>query len=189
MGEKGSLNLGEFRLWAGGNLVENRNRGVFAEWLVGKALDAVDPLVPRREWDAADLRYRDRLIEVKSSGRGQSWPQDRPSTIRFEIPPSKQPWDAETNQWADLDPPRRVACVYVFCCHDPFPATNENVANPSSWRFWVVPTSTLDSELGDQKTVGTETLDRLVETVRWTDLRGAIDAAVEQSPPFTGFNA
>ena len=58
MGEKGSLNLGEFRLWAAGNLVENRNRGVFAEWLVGKALDAVDPLVPRREWDAADLRYK-----------------------------------------------------------------------------------------------------------------------------------
>ena len=32
---KGSLDLGGFRQWATGNLVENRSRGIFAEWLGG----------------------------------------------------------------------------------------------------------------------------------------------------------
>ncbi len=182
------VDLEGFRVWATGNLVENRNRGIFAEWLVGTALGVVDPVVPRREWDAADLRFRERLIEVKSSGRGQSWPQDRPSTIRFDIPPSKQPWDAETDTWVDLDPPRRIASVYVFCCHEPFPATNDNVADPSAWRFWVIPTTTLNAELDHQKTVGVGTLDRLVETVQWVELRSAVDAAIEQCPPFSGFD-
>ncbi len=180
--------LEDFRVWATGNLVENRNRGIFAEWLVGTALGVVDPLVPRREWDAADLRYRDRLIEVKSSGRGQSWLQERPSTIRFDIAPSSQPWDAETSTWVNLDPPERVASVYVFCCHEPFRATNENVVDPESWRFWVVPTSTLNTKLGSQKTVGTGTLNELVDTVQWVDLRGVVDAVVEQCPPFSGFD-
>jgi len=182
------IDLEGFRVWATGHLVENRNRGIFAEWLVGTALGVVDPLVPRREWDAADLRYRDRLIEIKSSGRGQSWPQERPSTIRFDIPKSSQPWDAETNTWVDLDPPERVASVYVFCCHDPFPATSENVADPSTWHFWVVPTSMLNTKLGNQKTVGTRTLNKLVDTVQWVNLLSTIDSAVEQCPPFSGFD-
>ncbi len=181
------IDLDGFRTWASGNLVENRTRGIFAEWLVGTALGVVDPLVPRREWDAADLRYRNRLIEVKSSGRGQSWPQKKPSTVRFDIPPSKQPWDSETSTWVDLDPPRRVASVYVFCCHDQFPATNANVADPSSWRFWVLPTEALDRELGDQKTVSASRLETLVESVAWSELAEAVDGLVEMSQPFEGF--
>ena len=77
------INLDEFRLWAIGNLVDNRNRGLFAEWLVGIALGVVAADAPRAEWDRADLRYRDRLIEVKASGRGQTWTQAKPSTPRF----------------------------------------------------------------------------------------------------------
>ena len=32
-----SGDLTEFQRWATGNLVENRNRGIFGEWLVGQA--------------------------------------------------------------------------------------------------------------------------------------------------------
>lgn len=34
--------LETFRRWALGNLVENRNRGLFAEWLIGTALGIAD---------------------------------------------------------------------------------------------------------------------------------------------------
>lgn len=44
--------LEAFRRWALGNLVENRNRGLFAEWLVGTALGITDK--ERLEWDEAD---------------------------------------------------------------------------------------------------------------------------------------
>ena len=36
-----AVDLEGFRVWATGNLVENRNRGIFAEWLVGTALGVV----------------------------------------------------------------------------------------------------------------------------------------------------
>ena len=177
-----------FRVWATGNLVENRNRGIFAEWLVGQALGVVDPSVPRKEWDVADLRYQERLIEVKSSGRGQAWLQDKPSTLRFDISLQRQPWDAETNTWLDLEEPRRTAATYVFCAHGPYPATNNNVADPSSWQFWVISTKTLDTELGGQKSIGTSRLGTFTDPVSWGDLRHAVDQALEGTEPFAGFN-
>ena len=101
--------LEAFRRWAIGNLLENRTRGLYAEWIVGRALGVVDPNQPRREWDASDLTYRDLLIEVKASGRGQAWPQDKPSTIRFGISPSKRPWFADSNTWVSHKEAERVA--------------------------------------------------------------------------------
>ena len=53
---KGSLDLAGFRQWATGNLVENRTRGIFAEWLIGQALGVIGPDDIRTDWDAADLR-------------------------------------------------------------------------------------------------------------------------------------
>ena len=37
-----SLNIDGFQKWATGNLVDNRNRGIFAEWMVGEALGCID---------------------------------------------------------------------------------------------------------------------------------------------------
>jgi hypothetical protein len=45
----------------------------------------------------------------------------------------------------------------VFCLHQTVPATNDNVADPESWSFWVVATSAINNELGDQATVGIST--------------------------------
>ena len=155
--------LEAFRRWALGNLVENRNRGLFAEWLVGTAVGAVER--ERLEWDQADLRYQDRLIEVKASGRGQAWPQDKPSTPTFDIRQRTRSWNAETNTIEESARPRRVADIYVFCLHQSYPATNSNVADPSEWKFWVVSTATLDARLGDQKTIGLTRLEQLTDSV------------------------
>jgi len=162
-----------FRRWALGNLVENRNRGLFAEWLVGTALGVAGK--ERLEWDEADLRYQDRLIEVKASGRGQAWPQDKPSTPSFDIKKRSRSWNAETNTIEEFDPPRRVADLYVFCLHQSYPATNDNVADPDEWAFWVVSTDTIDAELGDQKTIGLTRLQQLTDSVAWAELSESID--------------
>ena len=158
-----------------GNLVWNTNRGLFAEWLVGQALEAIDEDAARDEWSECDLYYRGIKIEVKASGRGQAWKQDRPSTPEFNIRPRKQTWDARTNNWRDHDPPARVADIYVFCLHKPFPATNDDVRAPASWKFWVVSKQTLDDGLGSQESVGLTTLRRLAESVEWSDLRAEVD--------------
>ena len=67
-----------FQKWAAGNLVDNRNRGIFAEWMVGKALNCVDAGSCRIEWDSFDLLYGDMKVEVKASGYSQVWNPDNP---------------------------------------------------------------------------------------------------------------
>jgi hypothetical protein len=175
------IDLDDFRAWAVGNLVDNRNRGIFAEWLVGQALNVVNPNEPRSEWDLADLRYRERLIEVKASGRGQTWSQAAPSIPRFDIASRIQAWDAATGTWEAFDTPRRVADVYVFCLHKPHPATNNNVADPQAWEFWVVATSELNHKLGNQRSVGVSTLDTLRPKVVFPALRSTVDDVIASS--------
>ena len=62
-----------------GNLVDNRNRGIFAEWLVGQALGAIGEGEVRREWDAYDLAFGEIKVEVKASGKSQTWNPDHRS--------------------------------------------------------------------------------------------------------------
>ena len=172
------LDIGAFRQWAMGNLVENRNRGVFAEWLVGQALAAIAENDFRQEWDAWDLLYGEVKIEVKAAGRGQTWPQDQPSVPRFDIAPKDWTWDPEAGNDTRNDPPLRPADVYVFCLHEPEEATNENVADPNYWRFWVLSARTLDDELGPQKSVGRSKLDCLtapVGSIEWPEIRAEVD--------------
>ena len=49
-----SPSLHGFHFWAAGDLVENRNRGLYAEWLVGHALGVIEPGGHRLEWDVSD---------------------------------------------------------------------------------------------------------------------------------------
>ena len=166
-----------------GNLVENRNRGVFAEWLVGQALDDTVEDGFRQEWDSWDLLYGKSKIEVKAAGRGQTWPQSHPSTPRFDIAPKEWTWDPEAGEDVQNDPPVRPADVYVFCLHEPERATNENVADPNSWTFWVLDARKLDDELGPQKSVGLATLDRLAERrlaerIAWSEIKFAVDRCI-----------
>lgn len=164
-----------FRRWALGALAENRNRGIFAEWLVGQALGAIDHDAVREEWMRWDLEYRHNKIEVKASG--QAW-NPRPNP-RFDIACRKFSWDPVDKEDIQLDPPARVADVYVLCLHTPELATNVNVADPAVWDFWVIPAQTLDNELGAQKTVGPATLDRLAERIGWGQIKEAVDRLID----------
>ena len=179
--ENCGLDIHAFRQWAMGNLVENRNRGIFAEWLVGQALGVIGEREYRQEWDSWDLVYCESKIEVKAAGRGQAWPQIEPSTPRFDVAPKEWTWDPEAGDDIRNDPPLRPADVYVFCLHKPEQASNENVVDPDSWKFWVLSARRLDEELGQQKSVGLATLNRLaapVGSIEWPEIRAEVDRFV-----------
>jgi hypothetical protein len=54
--------VGDFWQWAYSDVLSNRNRSIFAEFIVGVALGVVDR--PSLEWDSTDLCYRGFSIEV-----------------------------------------------------------------------------------------------------------------------------
>ena len=170
---------GSFDRWAVGNLVDNVNRGLYAEWLVGQALGIIGEGDHRTEWDWCDLRYRDVTIEVKASGLSQTWNPERQSTPRFDISPRRSAWNADTEQWRTFDPPQRLANFYVFCLHRAIPATIKDVQDPQRWTFWVVPTRWLDKELGGQKSVGVATLNRLTRSVDWEAIPAVLSLLID----------
>jgi hypothetical protein len=138
--------LGEFWQWAMSDMLNNRNRGILAEFIVGKLL-GLELKQPRIEWDSHDLVYQGFKIEVKSSGYIQSWHQaDQPSKIGFGI--SKRfGWDAVTN--TSITTADRVAHLYVFCVF-PFKPTastrataSDDVLKPDLWAFYAAQTSQL----------------------------------------------
>lgn len=64
--------LSDFWSWAFSDLVANTTRGLIAEYLVARALDADQGC--RTEWDAWDVVTPDGIkVEVKSSAYIQSW--------------------------------------------------------------------------------------------------------------------
>ena len=147
--ERDSSSVLDFWTWAASDVLNNTLRGIVAEYIVSQALEACTPV--RVGWDAVDITTPKGIkIEVKSAAYLQSWPQKRPSPISFRIT-KKYPWDPKTNQYGEKQV--RNADVYVFCLLDHLNGQTVNPLDLTQWKFYVLPTRTLDTSLGDQKTV------------------------------------
>ena len=146
----------EFWEWAYSDFLSNTQRGVLAEFIVGKALGCLNG--KRREWDAYDLVTNEGVkIEVKAAGYLQSWSQKKISKIRFDLS-EKKSWYAETNSYQNTK--SRVADIYIFCIHQHKDLETVNSLDISQWEFYVIPTMVLVKKIGKQKTIG---LNKLLE--------------------------
>jgi len=159
--------------WAHSDFLSNTERGLLAEYMVAVATNS--PSSKRQEWDAYDVVTSDGIkVEVKASGYVQTWEQQKPSAIRFNIS-ERIAWHADTNTYETV--PSRSADAYVFCVHH---EKNEHRVDPldiSQWTFYVVSTKILNAALGKQKSVGLATLRNIGATeVSYGQLASAIRA-------------
>jgi hypothetical protein len=167
------LTLGDFWAWGFSDVLNNRLRSLFAEFLVGHALGLLEN--PRVEWDSVDFRYtKERFgIEVKASGYVQSWHKtNRPSPIKFEIA-KKFGWDSENNSYP-LEAIRSAAC-YVFCLHTDKEISTVNPLNIASWQFYVVTREVLEANFGNQKSIVLNRLERIAKPIKYSEVKQAID--------------
>ena len=148
-GQPTSFSVLDFWVWMASDVLNNTLRGTIAEYIVSQAMEACTPV--RVEWDTVDITTPKGIkIEVKSSAYLQSWHQNRPSAISFRIAKT-YPWDWKTNQYGETQ--IRSADVYVFCVLAHLDSQTVNPLELTQWEFYILPTSTLDSSLGNQKTV------------------------------------
>jgi len=175
-GDAAGFELLGFWRWYASDLVGNALRGCMAEYIAAKALGIDTASSCRVEWDAADLRMADgTTVEVKSAAYWQSWKQERPSEIRFDIRPTHG-WEAATNEYSAER--RRQADVYVFCLLAEQDRPRLDPLDLDQWQFLVLPTKVLDDRLGGQKSVGLSTLERLgASRVFYEELAEAVDQA------------
>ena len=150
--------VGDFWRWAYSDILCNTTRGVFAEYLVASALGVID--IPRIEWNAVDLYYKDKKIEVKTAAYLQNWKQDKLSTIQFDIA-KKKSWFADTNTYSDE--PSRPADCYVFCLLAEKDINKVNVLDVSQWEFFVVSTKVIDEVFRDSKSLSLKRLEKISE--------------------------
>ena len=81
------FHLSDFWSWNQSDLIENRTRGILAEFIVKKALNIDSER--RVEWDNFDLiTNTGKKLEVKSAAYIQSWEQSKFSDIKFGISPT-----------------------------------------------------------------------------------------------------
>ena len=156
-GKPTSFSVLDFWVWMASDVLNNTLRGMVAEYIVSQATGAYTSV--RVEWDPVDITTPEGIkIEVKSSAYLQSWPQKRLSAISFNIA-KKRPWNPETNQYGETQV--RSADVYVFCVLAHLDGQTVNPLELTQWEFYILPTSTLDSSLGNQKTVSLSRLKEL----------------------------
>jgi len=150
-------NVVDFWRWAYSSLAANNLRGHLAEFLV--ALDLNVTREARIEWDDYDLCTQSGIkVEIKSAAYLQSWNQSKHSTITFGIAPSRA-YNTETGTREKEI--ARSAEVYVFCLLAHKDKLTLDPTSLDQWEFYVLPTQTLDAELGNQQTLSLGSLLRL----------------------------
>ena len=167
------LSVGEYWSWAYSDILTNRNRGIFAEFLVGHALDVLNE--PRMEWDGFDLHYKGKRIEVKSSAYLQSWHQSKPSIIRFDIAPKKA-WDARSNTYSDTL--QRHSDCYVFCLFATLEESTADVLDLNQWDFYVISTKSLNDIYPTQKSLGFESIKKIASITSYAGLKSTVDTTL-----------
>ena len=165
------MTLLDFWRWSGSDVLSNAPRGVFAEFMVGLALRAVDS--PREEWASYDLETPDGIrVEVKSAAYVQSWDQDKLSEIRFDIRPTLDEESTERGRHSD---------VYVFALLAEKDKAKINPLDVDQWEFYVVSARQLDRECGDQATIGINPLRELAgEEVPYDDLESKVKSVASR---------
>jgi len=135
-----SFSLIDFWSWNQSDLIENRTRGILAEYIVKNALDVKNN--DRIEWDDYDLITETGLkIEIKSAAYIQTWAQEKFSNISFDISVNKR---SKSERKSDF---------YIFCLLD---CKKQNQINPQDldqWTFFLVETTEINNVLNSQSSI------------------------------------
>lgn len=163
----------DFWSWGFSDLLSNSLRGIFAEFLVGSALDCLNQ--SRIEWDAYDLIYRGKKIEVKSAAYVQTWHTDTFSKIGFNIG-AKREYSYTTRKYSTEI--KRHADVYIFCLLKEQDIDTLDPLNVSHWEFYIVLTEILDERFPAQKTISLSALSKIAKPVRYDEIKPKIDGII-----------
>ena len=180
-----------FWQWGYSNLLQNMQRGTFAEFIVHCALleggidtaeerntttqpyDLDGPIVP-----ATGKKSR---LEVKCAAFVQLWDIKHPDRANFTIRPAVMP--DEDGDFKDDAPRQRNNDIYVFCVYTATTKT-ANILDLSWWEFYVVPTYKIDTDphLKTQKTISLTSVRELTTPVSFSSLCNTIKSSCDEIP-------
>ena len=169
-GESIGFTVNDFWSFQYSNILHDPDQ--IAEFLVAKALGQDKPF-NKDHWTLFDIDYNGVRIEVKETAFYH--PFNEPGKL------SKQRAFSIRKTNSDYEDPdkenrfERQNDIYVFCL---LKGENQEEAWPlevSHWEFFVVPTTVINRECGNQKTVSLSRVQRFTKAVNYNQLRSAID--------------
>lgn len=158
------------------NLIDNI--GCVAEFLVARALKKTEP-DNCNGWTVYDLSYRDVRIEVKATSYWQSWKASHKISEQrvFSIRGTHVEYQ---NAKTEIE---RQNDIYIFCVDEGKGPESANPMNVDNWTFYVVPTSVINTEYGDKKTLSLKSLQKLdgyKDGLKWNQIKRAVDTIIDR---------
>ncbi|AWA31009.1 hypothetical protein HYN48_13470 [Flavobacterium magnum] len=170
------FSLLDFWRWSVSDILSNATRGILAEFIVAKALNA-DIAKIRNEWDAYDLVTSTGIkVEVKSSAYLQTWEQIDYSKISFSTRAAK-PWDMSIDKRSEIA--IRSADVYVFCLLNHKDKSTVDPLNLNQWEFYVLATTELNNYQRSQHSITLNSLKKLTQTLQYNEIKNEVELKFE----------
>jgi hypothetical protein len=165
----------DYWVWSTSDLQDNATRGALAEFLVAKAVGAENEL--RVGWANFDVTVPDTgtRIEVKSSGRLQSWAHRKLSTVRFTGLTGLR-WDDKKGWGTEREVRADVFVFAVQVCENP---EEYDALDVDQWEFYVAPAFAV-RDYGTRSVSRSFLKDNAAGPLRYSELRRAITAAAEK---------
>ena len=144
-----------------------------AEFIVAQALGQTEPY-NKNGWTLWDINYRGRRIEVKETAYYHSWRKDGKVSAQrfFNISKAYSRYKDSTSEF------KRQNDIYVFCLNTGETKETSNPLDLDNWRFWVVPTETIDLVCGNNKTISLsrlQNLSGLKKGINYEEIKAAVD--------------
>lgn len=148
-----------------------------AEYIVSKAL-GIDKATNTEMWTLFDILYRGKRIEIKETSYFHAWQSDeepKSNTRVFSITKAYGKYKDSSSVF------ERQNDIYVFCLNTGKTRETSDPLILEHWEFYVVPTSLINKECGDGKTVSLGRLRKMVKSVGYGELKAAVDRIVDET--------
>lgn len=144
-----------------------------AEFIVARALGLTMPY-NKNGWTLWDIAYQGKRVEVKTTAYYHSWRADGDvSKVRsFSIEKAYTRYKDRTSEY------KRQNDIYVFCLNTGTTRESSNPMRLENWRFFVIPTATIDRLCGNNKHISLGRVKRISghpEGLSYTDLKQTVD--------------
>lgn len=140
-------------------------QGEVGEFVVSMALGNTEP-DNKCGWTQYDIDYRGKRIEVKTTAYYQPWKKEgQPVSQQRTFSIRKAHEDEE-----DMNSPLvRNNDVYVFCLILGETQEDSNPLVLEHWEFYVIPTSVINQECGDNKSISLSKVKKLLKKISGSD--------------------
>lgn len=151
--------------------------GEIAEFLVARALGIYEAH-NSAYWTLWDITYRNVRIEVKATAYYHLWNDTKISKQRtFSIAKANGSYDSDVAGNKDFC---RQNDIYVFCLVNGETKETSNPLNLDNWDFYVVPTSFINKNCGDNKTISLGRIKTFgFSKIKFNEIKSEIDKIID----------